>query len=155
MSKDREDSVVKASVYMSRGEYMRYKIDAVKAGSKVSPHLLKLIRIGKAVHDYDWKVLIWLFFRRYVFGDYDCKDLLKAARGETPDIEEVSREIDEFGRGLTLAEYRRRLLKMREACREGKRLIEIREEVVAEKLDEVEHLIKRFGEEHRVGDPEN
>jgi len=152
---DRKDSIVKASVYMPREEYVEYKIDAVKAGSKVSSHLLRLIRTGKAVSDLGWKTLIRLFIGKYVFGNYDYKDVLKAARGETPDIEEVSREIDEFGRGLTLTEYRRRLLKMREACREGKRLIEIREEVIAEKLDEVEHLIKRFGEEHRVGDSEN
>ena len=82
---------------------------------------MRLIRIGKAV-DYDWKTLIRLFIGKYVFGNYDYKDVLKAARGETLDIEEVSREIDEFGRGLTLAEYRRRLLKMHEACREGKHL---------------------------------
>ncbi|RLI06769.1 hypothetical protein DRO32_05115 [Candidatus Bathyarchaeota archaeon] len=61
---DRKDSIVKASVYMPREEYVEYKIDAVKAGSKVSSHLLRLIRTGKAVSDLGWKTLTRLFLRK-------------------------------------------------------------------------------------------
>ena len=38
---------VKASVYMPRKEYVGYKIDAAKDGSRISHYLLRLIRIGK------------------------------------------------------------------------------------------------------------
>ena len=116
---------VKASVYMPRNEYVGYKIDAAKDGSRISHYLLRLIRIGKA------------------FLDYDLHDFLRVLRGEKPDREEIEEEIMALGRSLSPREFYERLLEMKRFCREGKRIIELREDVIDEKLDELEHLLEK------------
>jgi len=120
----RKDDDVKASVYMPRREYVGYKIDAAKDGSRISHYLLRLIRIGKA------------------FMDYDLRDFLKVLRGEKPDREEIEEEITALGRNLSPREFYERLLEMKCFCREGRRIIELREDVIDEKLDELEHLLE-------------
>jgi len=116
---------VKASVYMPRKEYLGYKIDAAKDGSRISHYLLRLIRIGKA------------------FLDYDLHDFLKVLRGEKPDREEIEEEIMALGRDLSPREFYKRLLEMKRFCQEGRRIIELREDVIDEKLDELEHLLEK------------
>ena len=116
---------VKASVYMPRDEYVDYKVGAARAGSRISHYLLRLIRIGKA------------------FLDYDLHDFLKVLRGEKPDREEIEEEIMALGRDLSPREFYERLLEMKRFCREGRRIIELREDVIDEKLDELEHLLEK------------
>ena len=105
MSDERNRDDVKASVYMPRNEYVGYKIDAAKDGSRISHYLLRLIRIGKAFLDYDF---------------------LKVLRGEKPDSEENEEEIMALGRNLSPREFYERLLKMKRFCREGRWIIELR-----------------------------
>ena len=69
---------------MPRKEYVGYKIDAAKDGSRISHYLLRLIRIGKA------------------FLDYDLHDFLKVLRGEKPDREEIE---EEEGECIAHADY--------------------------------------------------
>jgi len=122
---EKDDSeIVKASVYMPRGEYVGYRVDAARTLERVSHYLLRLIRIGKA------------------FMDYDLRDFLKVLRGETADREEIEEEIEDLGRNLSLREFYERLLEMKRFCREGRRIIELREDVIDEKLDELEHLLE-------------
>ena len=113
---------VKASVYMPRNEYVGYKIDAAKDGSRISHYLLRLIRIGKA------------------FLDYDLHDFLKVLRGEKPDREEIEEEIMALGRDLSPREFYERLLKMKRFCRESRRIIELREDVIDEKARKIQLL---------------
>ena len=112
---------VKASVYMPRNEHVGYKIDASKDGSRISRYLLRLIRIGKA------------------FLDYDLRDFLKVLRGEKLDREE-SEEIMALRRDLSPREFYERLLKMKLFCREGRWIIELREDVIDEKARKIQLL---------------
>ena len=122
MSDERNRDDVKASVYMPRNEYVGYKIDAAKDGSRISHYLLRLIRIGKA------------------FLDYDLHDFLKVLRGEKPDREEIEEEIMALGRNLSPREFYERLLEMKRFCSEGKRIIELREDVIDEKARKIQLL---------------
>jgi hypothetical protein len=123
-----EEDVVKASVYMPRGEYVEHKIVAVKTGSKVSRYLLRLIRVGRA------------------FMDYDLRDFLAVLRGRKPDYEWIMEEVEALrGKVNSTREYYELLVDQKRACREGRRYLEIKEEIVDEKLDELEHLLE--GEE--------
>ena len=125
MSDESRKDDVKTSVYMPRNEYVEYKIDAAKDGSRISHYLLRLIRIGKA------------------FMDYDLRDFLKVLRGEKPDREEIEEEITALGRSMSPREFYERLLEMKQVCREGRRIIELREDVIDEKLDELEHQLEK------------
>ena len=121
---DEDDDVVKASVYMPRSEYVGYKVDAAKAFVRVSRYLLRLIRIGKAFMDYDWR------------------DFMKVLHGEKADREEIEEEIAALGRCMPPKEFYERLLEMKRFCREGRRLIDLREEVIDEKLEDLEHILE-------------
>jgi hypothetical protein len=123
---DRKDpGVVKASVYMGRKEYVWYKVDAAKVGSKVSRYLLRLIRIGKAALDYDWR------------------DFLAVLRGKKPDREWIMEEVEALEKRTTsLREYYELLLDQKKACREGRRYLEIKEDILNEKIDDLEHMLE-------------
>lgn len=110
---------VKASACMRRNEYVGYRIDAVKDGSRISHYLLRLIRIGKAFLDYDF---------------------LKVLRGEKLDSEEIEEEIMALGRNLSPREFYERLLEMKLFCREGRWIIELREDVIDEKAQKIRLL---------------
>lgn len=121
--RDNNDTV-KASVYMDRQEYTQYKIDAAKAGSRISRHLLRLIRLGKA------------------FLDYDLQDFIKFLRGEEPDQQFIEREIRKLGAKMSSHEFHERLLQMKQGIKEARRLLDLREDVVNELLDELEHKLE-------------
>ena len=124
MTDSRDDDTVKASVYMPRKEYIDYKIDAAKIGSKISQYLLRLIRLGKA------------------FLDYDFQDFMKIVHGEEPDRDYIEREIREIGSKMSLREFYDWLNEMKHAIKEGRRLLDLREEVADELLDELEHRLE-------------
>ena len=122
---EKDDSeVVKASVYMPRNEYLKHKVIAAQVWSKLSSYLLRAIRIGTAFMNYDWE------------------DFKKVLSGGKADREEIEEEIEALGRKLPPREFYKRLLRMKRFCREGKRIIELREDVIDEKLDELEHLLE-------------
>ena len=123
MTDDRDDTV-KASVYMPRKEYVDYKIDAAKTGSKISQYLLRLIRLGKA------------------FLDYDFQDFMKIVHGEEPDQDFIEREIRNLGAKMTRREFYERLKQMKQGIKEARRLLDLREDVVDELLDELEHKLE-------------
>ena len=123
MTGDRDDTV-KASVYMGREEYVKYKIDAAKEGSRISHYLLRLIRLGKA------------------FLDYDFQDFMKIVHGEEPDQDFIEREIRNLGAKMTRREFYERLKQMKQGIKEARRLLDLREDVVDELLDELEHRLE-------------
>jgi len=117
-------------------ELKKIKHEAIEQGENSGRYMLNLIRLGRFAR---------ILFGKYVFGSYDREDFLKALKGETPDMEEINREIVEAGRDLALREYRKKLLEMKNACKKGKRIIELREDRIDEKLDDLEHLLEKFG----------
>ena len=114
-------------------ELREIKHEAIEEGEKSGTYMLKLMRIGRAA-----KILLG----KYIFGEYDWEDFSKALKGETPDIEEIKEEIEFLGKNLPPREFYERLLEIKRICREGKRIIELREDVINEKLDELEHLLE-------------
>jgi hypothetical protein len=123
--KNEKDEVVKASVYMPRGEYIEHRIEAVKAGSTVSSRFLRLIRVAKA------------------FMDYDLRDFLAVLRGRKPDYEWIMEEVEALRvKANSTREYYDLLLDQKRACKDGRRYLEIKEEIIDEKLDELEHLLE-------------
>jgi len=117
-------------------ELKEIKHEAIEEGERSGTYMLKLIRIGRIA-----KIL----FGKYIFGEYDWEDFSKALKGETPDIEWIKKEIASLGRNLSPREFYERLLEMKRFCQEGKRIIELREGVIDEKLDELEHLLEKEG----------
>ena len=115
-------------------ELREIKHEAIEEGEKSGTYMLKLMRIGRSA-----KILLG----KYIFGDYDWEDFFKALKGETPDIEEIKEEIAALGSNLSPREFYERLLEMKQVCREGRRIIELREDVIDEKLDELEHQIEK------------
>ena len=115
-------------------ELREIKHEAIEEGEKSGAYMLKLMRIGRAA-----KMLLG----KYIFGDYDWKDFSKVLKGETPDIEEIKEEIAALERKLPPRDLYERLLEMKRICREGKRIIELREDVIDEKLDELEHQLEK------------
>lgn len=128
---DDKDDTVKASVYMPRKEYVDYKIDAAKTGSKISQYLLHLIRLGKKVLSYGG-----------AFLDYDFQDFMKIVHGEEPDQDFIEREIRNLGAKMTRREFYERLKQMKQGIKEARRLLDLREDVVDELLDELEHRLE-------------
>ena len=115
-------------------ELKEIKHEAIEEGEKSGAYMLKLMRIGRAA-----KILLG----KYIFGDYDWKDFSKALKGETPDIEAIKEEIAALERKLPPRDLYERLLEMKRICHEGKRIIELREDVIDEKLDELEHQLEK------------
>jgi len=132
------DKTKRPYVPMPEDELKEIKHEAIEEGEKSGAYMLRMVRIGRAA-----KILLG----KYVFGEYDLEDFFKALKGDTPDIEAIDREISEAGKGLSLREYQEKLREMKNACREGKRIIELREDRIDEKLDELEHLIEELGGE--------
>ena len=117
-------------------ELREIKHEAIEEGEPSGAYMLKLIRIGRAAK---------IFFGKYLWGMYSWRDFLDALNGEKPDIEVIKEQIEQMGRGLSLREYQKKLLDMKKALEEGKRQVEIRQDLVEEKLDELEHLIEELG----------
>jgi hypothetical protein len=114
-------------------ELKEIKHEAIEEGEKSGHYMLKLMRFGRFA-----KILLG----KYLFGSYDLSDTFAIYRGEKPVREEIEEEIEELERKLPPREFYERLLNMKRFCREGKRIIEIREDVLDEKIDELEHMLE-------------
>jgi len=144
------DKTKRPYVPVTEEELKEIKHEAIEEGEKSGAYMLKRMRLGRIVERVFGKTLgsylLGLF--EYLFGEYDREDVIKALRGETPDIEAIGSEIVAAGKGLTLKQFHVRLKGMKVACKEGKRLIDSREDKINETLDDLEHWIEEFGEDY-------
>lgn len=116
-----------ATIHMDKDEYRKFQHDRIDRGfGKISEYLLSVLRLGNAL-----------------LGEYDWQDALALFRGEDTDRDWIKAEVRTLRKDVSLEEYQRRLLESKEGTKQGKRICELRLEVIDEELDEVEHLLER------------
>lgn len=125
MPQNEEKEKLHASVHMGKDEKVTYDVEAAKREMSASNFLLGLIRLGRAF-----------------LGEYDWKDALTLFRGGKPDRDWITEDVLRLANGVSTEEYQKRLLKTKEACKEGMRITRTKIEVIDEELEKVEHELE-------------
>jgi len=97
VAEEKEDPLVKGSVYLRREEYRRASAHAKLLGMRGFSELVRTFLLDPV------KALVM-----YLTGPYDWRDTWKAVRGETPDRERVWLDLTDWP-DEELLETRRRL----------------------------------------------